>query len=430
MDTLLHLFNEFNTYSKANPILAGVMGLWGAGAVTWLLRGIPTKIWHFLKHQGTTTLTMDSSQIGTNFATYNSFMSWLLKSKYMKYSRSISIGGTEVYSPKTYVSDRGLGIGVGSGTHFFTYHGWPYWATKVQLDSPGKTTLLHKVTITGLGRNRQRLLEMIEDFKYKPEPEKLEIYARSGADWSRLASILPRAIKSVVVEGGAKERVVAQIEKYLVKRDWYHERGLPYKLTFALHGPTGTGKTSLIKAVATHFNKSICTLSLTSVSDESLVELLANMPENAILLIEDFDSAAATGKRAGIEGAPPDDDAGMPIQEQKFSMLTLSGLLNAFDGIVSLDDRIIFMTTNCIDQIDPALIRPGRVDHVIEIGLLKDLTIREYVAMMFPDEKAPVGEFAPIAGCHLQAKYLEFSDDYEKFVESIPREAQAFPKAA
>jgi len=95
--------------------------------------------------------------------------------------------------------------------------------------------------------------------------------------------------------------------------------------------------------------------------------------------------------------------------------------LNAFDGIVSLDDRLIFMTTNVIDKIDAAMIRPGRVDHVIEIGLLKDSTIKQYIAMMFPGREAPQEQFAPIAGCHLQQKYLEHSEDYDAFVAAIPK---------
>jgi SpoVK/Ycf46/Vps4 family AAA+-type ATPase len=99
----------------------------------------------------------------------------------------------------------------------------------------------------------------------------------------------------------------------------------------------------------------------------------------------------------------------------------LSGILNAFDGIVSLDDRLIFLTTNVLSSIDPAMIRPGRVDHVIEVGYLKDSTIREYIAMMFPGRPNPIEQFAPIAGCQLQQYYLENSDDYEAFVASIPR---------
>lgn len=44
------------------------------------------------------------------------------------------------------------------------------------------------------------------------------------------------------------------------------------------------------------------------------------------------------------------------------SSVTFSGFLNAIDGVASGEERIIFMTTNHVEQLDPALIRPGRVD--------------------------------------------------------------------
>lgn len=433
MDFLIQLFNQFNTYSKANPILAGVISLWGAGVATWLLRGVPLKVWGFLKHQGTTTLTMTNSMVGTNFETYNSFMTWLLKSKWMKYSRSISIGGVQSSNYSNEDTDS-IVVGIGDGTHFFTYGGWPYWVTRSQSTAGQAGHHIHyQLTITGLGRNRKRVMDMIEDFKYKPAAGKLEIYTCEHGRWSRIASILPRSIQSVMTEGGIKDKIIAQIEKYKGDRDWYHTKGLPYKLTYVLHGPAGTGKTSLIKAIATHLGRSICLMSFSEMSDGKLNRLLAEMPENSLLLIEDFDSSSAVSKRAGVEASDPSEVEGMVKLSEKFSGLTLSGVLNAFDGIVSLDDRLIFLTTNVLDSIDPAMVRPGRVDHVIEIGYLKDSTIREYIGMMYPGRSEPEGVFAPIAGCSLQEKYLEYFDDYDAFVTSIPREeikAQASLKAA
>lgn len=171
-------------------------------------------------------------------------------------------------------------------------------------------------------------------------------------------------------------------------------------------------------------------MSLNDVSDGRLRSLLSSIPEKAALLIEDFDSASAVSKREGIEEEASKETDGLAKLSSGITGLTLSGVLNAFDGIVSLDNRLIFMTTNVLSQIDPAMLRAGRVDHIIEIGLLEDLTIKRYIAMMFPSETVPTVEFAPIAGCELQGRYLDNRDNYDAFVADIPQKASILLGAA
>lgn len=64
--------------------------------------------------------------------------------------------------------------------------------------------------------------------------------------------------------------------------------------------------------------------------------------------------------------------------------LTLSGLLNALDGVSSSEERIIFMTTNYIERLDPALIRPGRVDMKTYIGHASDDQLSRAFDRFFP----------------------------------------------
>lgn len=127
--------------------------------------------------------------------------------------------------------------------------------------------------------------------------------------------------------------------------------GIPYRRGYLLHGPPGSGKSSFIQALAGHIEYNICVLNLAErgLTDDKLNHLLANAPERSIILLEDIDSAFA-GREASGEGGPR-------------VMVTFSGLLNALDGVASAaNQRIVFMTTNHLDRLDPALIRPGRVD--------------------------------------------------------------------
>jgi chaperone BCS1 len=96
-------------------------------------------------------------------------------------------------------------------------------------------------------------------------------------------------------------------------------------------------------------------LSERGMSDDKLAHLLTKLPPRTILLLEDAD--AAFNNRRQVD---PDGYSGATV--------TFSGLLNALDGVAAGEERIAFLTTNHIDRLDEALIRPGRVDLTVRIG--------------------------------------------------------------
>lgn len=117
-----------------------------------------------------------------------------------------------------------------------------------------------------------------------------------------------------------------------------------------LYGPPGSGKTSFIQALAGELGYNICLLNLAErgLTDDKLNHLLGLVPDRSIILLEDVDSAFSRRVQTTEDGFK--------------SSVTFSGLLNALDGVASSEERIIFMTTNHYERLDPALIRPGRVD--------------------------------------------------------------------
>ena len=126
--------------------------------------------------------------------------------------------------------------------------------------------------------------------------------------------------------------------------------GIPYRRGYLLHGPPGSGKSSFIQALAGALNYDICVLNLSErgLADDKLIHLLSNTPERSFVLIEDIDAAFNKRVQTSADGYQ--------------SSVTFSGFLNALDGVASGEERIIFMTTNHPEVLDPALIRPGRVD--------------------------------------------------------------------
>ncbi|KAF2725094.1 hypothetical protein K431DRAFT_281570 [Polychaeton citri CBS 116435] len=166
-----------------------------------------------------------------------------------------------------------------------------------------------------------------------------------------------RPFDSVVLEDGLADRILDDVQEFVDARTWYLDRGIPYRRGYLLHGPPGTGKTSFVQALAgkLDFNIAMLSLSQRGLHDDLLQHLLLKVPERTLVLLEDAD-AAFTNRRQRDE----DGYSGASV--------TYSGLLNALDGVASAEERIVFMTTNHIERLDPALIRPGRVDMTVHLA--------------------------------------------------------------
>ncbi len=169
-----------------------------------------------------------------------------------------------------------------------------------------------------------------------------------------------RPLASVVLDKGIAERIVRDVRAFLASAAWYHERGIPYRRGYLLHGPPGSGKSSFIQALAGALDCNIALLNLSErgLTDDRLAHLLHKVPPRTLVLLEDVD--AAFGRRR----APAAADA----HGYRGANVTFSGLLNALDGVASAEERITFLTTNHVERLDPALIRPGRVDMVVRLG--------------------------------------------------------------
>lgn len=218
-----------------------------------------------------------------------------------------------------------------------------------------------------------------------------------------------RPMDTVIIEGNTKQRLREDAIRFLNAERWYVEKGIPYRRGYLLHGPPGCGKTSLVTALAGDLRLPIVLVNLGNeeMTDSNLVQLLSEIPRDSIVLLEDIDcavrmknrngnqgdeskdndSAAATatavalaktglsksdtvmmaklmarGKRGGARGG------GVAAALEAVGGVTLSGLLNAIDGVGAQEGRLLFMTTNHVDDLDEALIRPGRVDARFHVG--------------------------------------------------------------
>ncbi|KAL6868876.1 Complex III assembly protein translocase and chaperone [Amphichorda felina] len=187
---------------------------------------------------------------------------------------------------------------------------------------------------------------------------KTAVYSARGMDWAPLGDPrTKRPLASVILDEGVKESIVADVKDFMSRQQWYVDRGIPYRRGYLLFGPPGSGKSSFIQALAGELDFSVAMINLSEMgmTDDKLAYLLTKLPKRSLLLLEDADAAFVNRRQRDSDG-------------YSGASVTFSGLLNALDGVAAGEERIAFLTTNHIDRLDPALIRPGRVDMMMRIG--------------------------------------------------------------
>jgi hypothetical protein len=200
--------------------------------------------------------------------------------------------------------------------------------------------------------------------------------------------IFPQRIKDLIKE----------IELWRKSRDWYREKGIPWKRGWMLYGPPGTGKTALARAFAEDLNMPIYVYNLAEMGNHELMKAWAEMQMNVpcIALIEDIDNVfhgrenvsrkntGMFGMMAGPSRRDNDDDHDKGRDRGMFAPpLTFDCLLNCLDGVERSDGIFTIVTTNDTTKVDPALglprklpdgttefisTRPGRIDKAVELG--------------------------------------------------------------
>ncbi|KAK2748508.1 hypothetical protein FQN57_000641 [Myotisia sp. PD_48] len=275
------------------------------------------------------------------------------------------------------------------------------------------------LTITVFGRSLdpiKNLIKVARDASYARERSKTtirrpgpkEYRSRGIYAWSKVATRPSRPIATVVLDNFQKTKLLLDINEYLhpATQRWYANRGIPYRRGYLFHGPPGTGKTSLCFAIAGVFGLDIYCISLLepTLTEEELGQLFNFLPHRCVVLLEDIDTAGLTRNPAEGSVAQESENNSTPTvstvsktstckgkkgkssDENESNGISLSGLLNAIDGVASHEGRVLVMTTNHPEKLDEALIRPGRIDMTVEFTLANKEQTREiFIRMYSPD---------------------------------------------
>ncbi|KAK1698371.1 hypothetical protein QYE76_015068 [Lolium multiflorum] len=190
-------------------------------------------------------------------------------------------------------------------------------------------------------------------------------------EWNHMELQHPSTFEALAMEQKQKQSIIDDLDRFIKRKDYYRRIGKAWKRGYLLYGPPGTGKSSLIAAIANRLRFDIYDLELTGVeSNSDLRRLLVGMTNRSILVVEDIDCTIEL-KQRGEQDEDEDHAKSNSTEKNKAEdKVTLSGLLNFVDGLWSTtgEERIIIFTTNYKERLDPALLRPGRMDMHIHMG--------------------------------------------------------------
>lgn len=210
-----------------------------------------------------------------------------------------------------------------------------------------------------------------------------------------------RTFDNVYFDEQAKVR--KHTEFFLHNKRWYERKGIPYTLGFLFHGEPGCGKTSETKAIANVARRHIINVQLSEIktkaqlrhlffSDEinvwngqSLERFIIPIHER-LYVIEDIDAMGDVvlrreWKKPEIIHDKKEDDpfAHIPDDEVLKEPIDLSFLLNILDGTLESSGRMLVITSNFPERIDRALIRPGRIDMIVNFKKCSTAILRQMV---------------------------------------------------
>jgi mitochondrial chaperone BCS1 len=362
---------------ETNAIFSGGFALSIFGGVMAFLYRVPAIIWPIFRRTFITRL-----EFGNEDPAYQWILAWLSHQPYLETSRHIRVLSSvddpdeRNHSGQT----RKPLFSIPAGLHWFTYRGRLVWITLTKARVSGmvqRNSLVfsEEITISSLFAPHSFIKDLVQEAKLLYENQDSSTISLYIPDywqdtWKKLSSRPMRPLNSLVYNRDDGQKVLKDLQGFSESQAWYTSMGIPWRRGYLFHGIPGGGKTALIMALAGELKRDIyiLNLSLPELSDDGLIRFLNSIPSGAFVLMEEVDCL--------FDGR---------ISRNEKQALTFAGLLAALDGVASAEGRVLFMTTNHFDKLDPALTRAGRADVHVEFTYASPKQISELIHKFFPD---------------------------------------------
>jgi len=395
----------------------------GIVAMLWsTLRGFPRNSWNWFISRFTTFADIHSDD-----PMFYYFSKWLANQDFSKRNRIFNIKSMLTWNEDRDCNDPSFIFTVGYARYLFKCNGKLTIITKGKEESASggssdngsasdMSNFLKRdsISIRYFGRDLgfiEGIMKQVSEIYKEKESKKLSIKLENYGEWHTHKQLEKFNMNNICLKEGVLDKIIHDIEDFSQRESFYTDKGIPYHRGYLLYGPPGTGKTTLATALASYMGKPLYCLNLGGIDgDRLLLRLVREVEPGAIILMEDVDC---------IFRDREDDNQGDGVIAK--SRITLSTFLNCLDGVNSSDKSIVIMTTNHIESLDSALIRPGRVDMKIELDECDIFQAHNLFMKFYDDEDGadsfckvfPVGKYSPATVQSYMVSHFEAKDAIE-----------------
>lgn len=315
-----------------NEFFQGGLLLVLLGGIIAALRFLPVELWRLTQRYFTATLYVRDETL----------VRWLSDWLHETESRKSSWWMGEVVSRNG--ENNTVLLKPGEGLHIVRRFGVRFlvWSSLEENGIQGK---IHTFTLRCYGRDPSKLNRMMDDVRAlaleRVRGKNVVFINNIWGEWRQIRLGSERRLDSIILPGQLLEEIRSDLATFVSSKAAYAQRGSPYRRGYLFQGPPGNGKSTIVQGISTEFKLPIYALSIADrdFSDTKLANAVGSVPEKAILLLEDADRIDFD--RTGV---------------------TMSGLLNAVDGALASEGRVLIVTANDPSALDTAFKREGRLD--------------------------------------------------------------------
>jgi len=382
MTEILNDYNQymitiFNNNETLIAIVSGII-LSGMSAIVYKLPDTMSRLAH--------KYILSSITVDSNCRAYDNIMYNLN----LKDSVLTQLGHYTIY-PKSWWSDIPV-LGPGNGIRLI-YSNICWYIIRTRTESLNDKLLL--VTVFYVPRYSSK--------KFTDYISKISITDADTSNTYRIAKIInnePCSIRQTkpgngsLVETRGSSEVYRSVNNFINNKNRYIDNDVPYKLGLLLYGPPGVGKTSVVRHIAAKYDYDIIVID--TITDLKRIHDLTS-DSKYIILIEEIDTMVND-----YENNSENNIANL------IGAAILSDMLKELDGVLMTPGRLLIATTNHLNTLDPALIRPGRFDNIIEFHTINDIELARFVNKYYDMDVLPSDVIVPKDG----VSPAEIQNDY------------------
>jgi mitochondrial chaperone BCS1 len=372
-------------------LVAGIF----AGAA-FMLRDIPRRVFTFINRQLTIEFTLTNEDLDYQDVVYyveGKRFKWFSRT----FTKSQKVNQYDEIQPEDETK-----LTIGYGKSWFYSDGAIGYIVRSFKDNQHSNKLKEEIFVKLFTRSPSKLQRLIDSATYhkKLQNDTLKVCVPTAQGyWSDYSRTAKRSFDSIFIDDEIKNQIINTLEHFINSREWYAEKGIPYKLGIFIEGSPGTGKSSVVRAICSYINRTMYFMTEVGLKETNLNNLISEffICNNGMLVLEEIDTFSSMSTRK--------------TKDDKDKTDSMSVILNILDGALTPENFIFVATTNHPEKIDPAIKRPGRFDLVIKIDTLSYNSFSKMMSKLFEVDENIIDKdfktiYKPITGAKVQGTFI------------------------